>query len=67
VTAVAIRDHIAEREDELMFLQGEVISVLEIRDNGLYWGRCENSEGAFSEMDVVFQVRDQPLGALKKK
>ena len=39
ITAVAIRDKIPETPDQLPFLQGEVITVLEQRDGGLYWVR----------------------------
>ena len=34
--AVALRDHIAETEDELNFLQGELITVLDSRGNGIF-------------------------------
>ena len=37
ISAVAIRDKIAENPNDLQFLQGEVITVLEQRDNGVYW------------------------------
>ena len=54
-TAVAIRDHIAENDNELMFLQGELITILERRGNGKYLGRCEGAEGIFYEQDVVLE------------
>ena len=37
IKAVAIRDVDYENENELTFLQGEVISVIESRGGGLFW------------------------------
>jgi len=61
IKAVAIRDHLAEKEGELPFLQGEVITVIERRGEELLFGRCEDNEGVFSTKDVVFQGRNATL------
>ncbi|KAK9899458.1 hypothetical protein P389DRAFT_178616 [Cystobasidium minutum MCA 4210] len=56
--AVSLIDKLAENgTDELMFMEGDPITVLMQLDNGRYLGSCEGVVGIFHEQDVRFTTK----------
>ena len=52
---VALADKIAEEQDSLMFLQGDVIIVLQDLHDGNLFGYCEGVLGLLASKDVMIQ------------
>lgn len=52
---VALSDKIAEEQDSLMFLQGDVIIVLQDLHDGTLFGYCEGVLGLLASKDVMIQ------------
>ncbi|KAI3646710.1 hypothetical protein MP228_009638 [Amoeboaphelidium protococcarum] len=59
VTCVALCDHEAKEDDELMFLVGDVITVTKKLENGFYIGTCQSVEGRFAGSMVKFEKKDK--------